>query len=114
MDKRTEAPRVLLSTAPSLEAARTLAASLLDARLAACVQLLPGLESHYVWEGKRECAPEVLLLIKTNAACLRPIEALFASQHPYQVPELLELAPSFVEAKYLAWLRQVLVPGADR
>lgn len=113
MDKRTEAARLLLSSAPSLEVARALAAALLEARLAACVQLLPGLESHYVWEGRQECSQEVLLLIKTSAACRRPIEVLFAARHPYQVPELMELEPGFVEAKYLAWLRQAVEPGAQ-
>jgi periplasmic divalent cation tolerance protein len=108
MEPRPEAALVLLSTAPSLEQARELAAALLDARLAACVQILPGLESHYVWQGRREQSAEVLITIKTSEQRRRDVEALFAERHPYSVPELVALAPTFVEAKYLAWLRQAV------
>lgn len=110
MDPRPEAALVLFSTAPSLELARELAAALIDARLAACVQILPGLESHYVWQGVREASSEVQITIKTSQRRRREVEALFAERHPYGVPELLALEPVFVEAKYLAWLRQCVAP----
>jgi len=97
---------VVLVTAPDLKTARVLARSLLTARLAACVNLLPRLESHYWWKGKIERGAEVLLLIKTTKTRLRAVEKLLLAKHPYDTPEFLVLTPSAGSARYLAWLEE--------
>lgn len=95
---------LLLVTAPDLEAARRLARGLVEARLAACVNLVPGLESHYRWQGKVESAAEVLLVIKTAARLVPHLERWVLEEHPYDTPEILQLPLAAGTARYLAWL----------
>jgi periplasmic divalent cation tolerance protein len=97
-------PRLALSTAPDAATAERIAAELVSRRLAACVNLVPGLTSVYRWKGAVERAAEVLMVIKTRSGCVRELEAALAELHPYEVPELVVLAPEHVEAKYLAWM----------
>jgi periplasmic divalent cation tolerance protein len=101
----SDAPLVVLSTAPDAACAGRLAQGLVERRLAACVQLLPGVESVYSWKGKIERSQEVLLLIKTRADRWPAVQEFFAEQHPYEVPECLALEAAQVEPRYLAWLR---------
>lgn len=102
--------RVLLVTAPDLECARALARGLVERRLAACVNLVPGLESIYRWQGAIESAKEVLLVVKTGAARVGEIERFLAAEHPYDVPECIALEPASVERSYLAWLLAEAAP----
>ena len=95
---------MVLVTAPNLPVARRLAQAALQARLAACVNLLPGLESHYWWQGKLDRAREVLLLLKTTAARLHALERLILAKHPYDTPEFVVLSLDHVNRKYLNWL----------
>lgn len=97
-------PCVVLSSAPDRESAAALARALVEARLAACVNMLPGATSVYRWEGALEEASEVLLVIKTRAGRLAELERLVAARHPYACPELVALAPREVEPRYRAWL----------
>ena len=99
-----ETIRVVLVTAPDLAAARTLARRMVEGRMAACVNLLPAVESVYRWQGALESANEVLLVIKTSAERLAELEGFVAREHPYEVPEFVVLDPSHVGANYLAWL----------
>lgn len=101
---RTEAPRIVLVTAPDSSVADALARSLVERRLAACVNLLPGITSVYRWKGAVETDSEVLLVLKTTAAKLPAIEATLDAEHPYDTPECVALEPASVEAGYLAWL----------
>lgn len=78
-----------LSTAPDLATARMLADALVGERLAACVNLLPGLQSVYRWQGQVERGEEVLLLIKTTCTCLPALQARIVALHPYELPEVL-------------------------
>lgn len=96
--------RIVLSTAPDLETARQLARALVEQRLAACVNLVPGVESHYRWKGAIESANEILLVVKTTSDRLAALELWLASAHPYEVPELVALEPGHVGAKYASWL----------
>jgi periplasmic divalent cation tolerance protein len=105
-----EQARVVLVTAPDLGCARTLARGLVEQRLAACVNLVPGLESVYRWKGAIESSHEVLLLVKTAAARLPALEAYLESQHPYDVPECIALQPARVERAYLDWLLAEAAP----
>lgn len=91
-------------TAPLLPVARKLADRILAAKLAACVNLLPAIESHYWWKGKRECSSEVLLLIKTTSAQLKRLRRLVKSHHPYETPEFIALPIASGSKKYLKWL----------
>jgi len=81
-----------------------MAGLLVSKRLAACVQILPGLESHYRWRGKKETSREVLLLIKTNAAVYKKLEKILLQNHPYEVPEIICLPITRGSKTYLDWI----------
>ncbi|MAF65179.1 MAG: divalent-cation tolerance protein CutA [Planctomycetes bacterium] len=98
------AVRVVLSTAPDEDEARRLARALVEAGLAACVNLVPGLTSVYRWEGAVEEASEVLLVIKARAESLGELERFLDREHPYEVFECVALAPAAVSSAYLTWL----------
>lgn len=97
---------VVLVTAPDLKTARGLARAALKARLAACVNLVPRLESHYWWQGKLERGAEVLLVFKTTRARLAALEKLILARHPYDTAEFLVLPLVSGADRYLAWLRE--------
>lgn len=95
----------ILTTAPSLASARKLSQALLKNKLAACVSLIPSVESHYVWKGKREKSREVQLWIKTRANFFKEIELFFKKNHPYDVPELIQLSITRGSKPYLNWIQ---------
>src|SRR5437868_5096520 len=92
---------VVLVTAPDLKTARRLAKVALKARLAACVNLIPGIESHYWWRGKIESGPEVLLLLKTVTSRLAALERLLVASHPYDTAEFVVLSVTRGNQRYL-------------
>jgi periplasmic divalent cation tolerance protein len=96
---------VVLVTAPDLKTGRKLARAALSARLVACVNLLPRIESHYWWQGKLESAPEVLLVMKTTTHRLAALEQVIVAQHPYDTPEFIVLPIGRGNKRYLAWLK---------
>jgi periplasmic divalent cation tolerance protein len=98
---------VVLVTAPDLKTARALARAALAARLIACANLVPKIESHYQWQGKIESGTEVLLVLKTQKSKLAALEKLVLARHPYDTPEFLVLPLSAGNQKYLAWLAAV-------
>lgn len=93
-----------LVTAPDLKVARRLARGALQARLIACANLLPKIESHYRWQGKIEKGTEVLLLLKTTRARLASLEKFIVDNHPYDTPEFLVVDLSRGNRRYLQWL----------
>jgi len=93
--------RVVLCTFPDWDQARQIGAALVEAQVAACVNLLPGAESIYRWEGKVETAQEVVAIIKT--ANYPALEAMLLEKHPYEVPEILALEVSGGLPAYLEW-----------
>lgn len=95
---------MVLSTVPDLSLARAMADDLLSKRLATCVSILPGLESHYIWEGKKESAQEIQLFIKTTAACYEKVEERLCVLHPYECPEILAIPIQSGYEKYLTWI----------
>lgn len=95
---------VVLVTAPDLKTARELARAALEARLVACANLLPRIESHYWWQGKLERSMEVLLLMKTRKPRLAALERLILARHPYDTPEIVALPLSAGTERYLAWI----------
>lgn len=96
--------RIVLVTAPDLKTARKLARTALEARLIACANLVPKIESHYRWQGKIERSAEVLMIIKTTTQCLPKLEKLIISKHPYDTPEFVVLSLTTGNRKYLQWL----------
>jgi periplasmic divalent cation tolerance protein len=102
--KPTVRPVVVLVTAPDLEVARGLARLALTARLIACANLVPQLESHYWWEGKLEQSAEVLLVLKTTRPHLPALERLILANHPYDTAEFVVLPIQGGSPKYLNWL----------
>ena len=95
---------IALVSAPDLKTARALARAALQARLIACANLIPKIESHYWWQGKIESGTEVLLVLKTQKAKLPALEKLILAKHPYETPELLVLPLSAGNNRYLDWL----------
>jgi periplasmic divalent cation tolerance protein len=95
---------VVLVTAPDLKTARALAKAALKARLVACGNLIPKIESHYWWRGKIESSPEVLLVLKTANSKLAALEKLILARHPYELPEFLVLSLRTANKNYLGWL----------
>ncbi len=105
---------VVLVTAPNLQAARKLAQAALEARLVACVNVVPKLESHYWWQGKIESSAEVLLILKTTRSHLSELESLVLSAHPYETPEIIALPLSAGTDRYLAWVQEAVGSRANR
>ncbi|MGA2801208.1 MAG: divalent-cation tolerance protein CutA [Verrucomicrobiota bacterium] len=95
---------VVLVTAPNLKTARALAKAALKARLIACANLVPKIESHYRWHGKIESGAEVLLILKTQKSKLAALEKLTLARHPYDTPEFIVLQLSAGNQRYLDWL----------
>jgi periplasmic divalent cation tolerance protein len=95
---------IVLVTAPNLKLARALARAALDARLVACANLMPGLESHYWWQGKLERSNEVLILFKTTKSKLGALERRILARHPYDTPEFIALPLDSGTARYLDWI----------
>lgn len=94
---------VVLCTAPDPVTAEKLAKGLVDARLAACVNAIPGLKSFYRWHGKVESDSEVQLLIKTSRDRFDELAEWIEVNHPYDVPEIVAVAAERVSESYLAW-----------
>lgn len=96
--------RLLLTTCADMDSAQQLAQGLLDQRLAACVSLLPQVQSWYVWDGKINQDAEIILFIKSTTARYAEIETYLKKYHPYDVPELLSLPIDQGLPAYLQWL----------
>jgi periplasmic divalent cation tolerance protein len=95
---------VAITTLGSDADARALVSALLEARLIACGTLLPGARSIYRWEGRIREEPEVVVLLKTEAARWPALQEAVTRHHPYQVPELLALPVTHGLEPYLSWL----------
>ena len=102
--------RAVLTTAPNAEVGAALARALVDERLAACVNLVPGVRSFYRWEGAVQDDAEVLLIIKTRADRCEALAARIDDLHPYDVPEVLVLPAATGSVPYLAWVETETKP----
>jgi periplasmic divalent cation tolerance protein len=100
--------QIVLSTCGDRETAERIAHRLVEQSLAACVNILPGVQSVYRWQGAVESAAEVLMLIKTKAAFIQEVQSTIASLHSYEVPEFLVLPISGGSEAYMAWLETSL------
>jgi periplasmic divalent cation tolerance protein len=97
-------PILLLSTCANPQEAQRIAAALINDRLAACVNIIPGITSVYRWQGTVEQSSEILLLMKTTEERHKELEKRLKELHSYEVPEVVKLSISGGSAEYLTWL----------
>lgn len=95
---------VVLVTASSKEEARKLASGLLKEKLAACINVIDGLESHFRWQGKIDKAKEALLIIKTKKPLFNKLVKKIKSLHSYEIPEIIALPIIAGYKEYLDWI----------
>lgn len=100
---------VCFCTCPSLEVARALARTVVESRLAACVNVLPGVTSVYRWQDEVQEDAEVLLIVKTTAGAYPQLEETVRARHPYELPELIAVPVSRGISQYLSWLTDATV-----
>ena len=98
--------KLVLTTAGSQEEARKIAHTLVEQRLAACVNIVPRIESIYRWQGKVESAAEWLLLVKTTGRRSERVRAAISELHSYELPECICLSIEDGSAAYLDWIAQ--------
>jgi periplasmic divalent cation tolerance protein len=100
--------RVVLvyTTYPSLVEAEKAGAALVAQRLAACVNIVPGMVSHYWWQGKVERAEEVLMFVKTRASFSDRVRKAIKTSHPNETPAIMVIPVEMVEDTYLRWMMQ--------
>ena len=96
--------RIVLVTCASIAEARKISLSVVEKKLAACSNIVPGVESIYRWKGRVERTREVLLMIKTSPKCLRELEKEVKRLHSYDVPEFIVLLIVAGSRQYLQWI----------
>jgi periplasmic divalent cation tolerance protein len=92
-----------MTTFPDVKSAEQFAKSIVDAKLAACVSMVPGVASIYRWKGKIEEGSEVLLIMKTSKGKIKILEEVVKKSHPAELPEFLALSAEG-SAEYAAWI----------
>jgi periplasmic divalent cation tolerance protein len=92
------------TTHPSLVEAEKVGRAIVERRLAACVNILPGMVSHYWWQGTLERGEEVVMIIKTRASLAEPVRAAVKEMHSYTTPAILVLPIESVDQGYLSWI----------
>ena len=97
---------LVLTNCPDEEAANTIALAIVEARLAACVNILPRVQSIYRWQGRIESATEIPLLIKSTAASYPALEQAIRTLHPYEIPEIVALPITAGLPAYLNWVAE--------
>jgi len=96
---------VVLTTWPDIETARAAARTLVEEQLAACGNLVPGIESIYRWQGRIETSAEVIVIFKTVATSYARLEARLRELHPYEVPEIVAVPVLAGLPEYLNWVK---------
>jgi periplasmic divalent cation tolerance protein len=97
---------LVLTNCPDEEAANTIALAIVEARLAACVNILPRVQSIYRWQGRVESATEIPLLIKSTAASYPALQETICALHPYEIPEIIALPIGRGLPAYLNWVAE--------
>jgi periplasmic divalent cation tolerance protein len=101
---------MLYTTFPSLVEAEKAGKALVEDRLAACVNILPGMISHYRWQGAVERAEEAVMLIKTRASLAESVRAAVKASHAYETPAILVLPIESVDEAYFGWIMDSTKP----
>ena len=96
--------QIILCTCPDKETAEKIAHLLVNDKLAACVNILPGITSIYLWHEQIELTQEHLLLIKSNKGCYQAIEKTIKKHHPYELPEIIAVPIENGSPEYLHWI----------
>lgn len=104
MNAASQQPLLIISNVPDQDTARRIAGELVGMRAAACVNILPAIQSIYRWEGKVEDAAEIAIMVKSTADRYDEIEAAIRRLHPYEVPEIIALPVTHGLPAYLQWL----------
>ncbi len=112
MSNNPQDPIVVLITAPNKDEAERIAEMLVSQGLAACVQMLTGMESVYRWKGEVQRDQEVLLLAKTTRARFDDLESKVSAMHSYETPEIIALPISAGSEAYLRWVVECLPAGS--
>jgi periplasmic divalent cation tolerance protein len=95
---------LVYTTWPSIVEAERAGRAIVERRLAACVNILPGMISHYWWEGKIERAEEVVMILKTRATLAEPVRGAVKELHSYATPAIMTLPAENVDPDYHAWI----------
>jgi len=106
MNNTASEPIVVLMTAANREEASRIAEMLVTARLAACVQILPEMQSVYRWQGEVARQSEVMLLAKTTLDRFDELDLAVRENHSYETPEIVALPVTAISEPYLAWLQE--------
>jgi len=99
---------IVLTTVPNEDEGNALAAKIINARLAACVQVLPQMTSFYVWEGETQQDTEHMLLMKTLGSKYDELERFIITNHSYSVPEIVAINGERASIPYLSWMKELL------
>jgi periplasmic divalent cation tolerance protein len=97
---------LVYTTWPSIVEAERAGRTIVERRLAACVNILPGIISHYRWEGKIERAEEVVMFVKTRASMAEPVRSAVREAHTYTTPAFMVLPVDNVDPEYHAWIME--------
>lgn len=103
---------LIFCTFPDIEKARLIGTALIESQLAACVNLCPGIESIYRWQGQVETSAEVLAIFKTTPQAYPSFESQLRLLHPYDVPEIVALRPEQVSETYARWVSASVLVGS--
>lgn len=107
-----EAVVLVYTTYPALVEAERATRALVERRLAACVNILPGMIAHYWWQGRLERGEEVVAIFKTRASLAGPLAEAVRAGHPYETPAIVTIPVDGGDAGYLAWINAETAPAA--
>jgi len=107
-------PRLVLVTASSVDEARKLTKGIIEHHLAACVNIIPGVESHYVWKGELRKDAEVLMLIKSSAEEFETLAGYIRKHHSYECPEIMTIPPKEISPGYRSWWDEVMMQESEK
>ena len=102
-------PRLVLVTVPDVDKGRDIARSVVEKRLAACVNLITGVESHYWLKGKLDTSSEVMLIIKSSAEQFEALAGYIRKHHPYECPEIIAIAAHEISPAYRSWWDETMM-----
>ncbi len=97
---------LVYTTWPSIVEAERAGRAIVERRLAACVNILPGMISHYWWQGKLELANEVVMIIKTRSSMAESVHGAVKELHSYTTPAIMDLPVESIDPAYHAWIVQ--------
>ncbi|MGQ4272944.1 divalent-cation tolerance protein CutA [Terrihabitans sp. B22-R8] len=106
-------PVLVYTTWPDAAAAEEAGRRLVEARLCACANILPGMVSLYMWEGQLEKATEAVMILKTVEARIEPLFAAIRETHPYEIPAITAFAAKAVDPAFARWIADETAEGAS-